>query len=105
VLTPPLFDGLGFYGGGVTSGEQTVLGFSNEGLEDRSFTVRVRSVNVAPEIMVNRFQARTIGDPNTETPSEAEWVEVTVDSRYAGGTLDFDLTLPSGTALTVVLNH
>lgn len=89
----------------MTSGEQTVLGFSNEGLEDRAFTVRVRSVEGAPEITASRYQARTIGDPNTDTPGEAEWVEVTVDRRYAAGTLDLDLDLPSGTALSVVLNH
>jgi len=105
VLTPPLFDGLGFYGGGVTSEGQTVLGFSNEGIEDRSFTLRLRDVPVRPAVSVQRFHALTIGDPALATPSTAEWVTVDVEHRYAKGTLDLDLSLPAATGLRVVVQH
>lgn len=105
VLEPPLFEGTGMYGGAVTSEDQTVVSLTHEGSVEQVFTLRIRHLPAAPEVEVQRFQAVSVGDAASGVPGVAEWVPVDPVTRYAEGTLDVDLTLPPGTALTVTARH
>ena len=103
VLVAPEMEGLGVHGAGVRGEQSTVLVFSNDNAEDQEILVRIRGLDTAPELTLQRFEAVRLGNVASGEPGVGAWVPAEAQSRYAAGVVELQLSLPSQTLLRVEL--